>query len=119
MSINRNYYVIAGYDLTALRTDKYNDWQWTDEGEKYICYQRKGKIQLFNDPMSGSHLYLGYILAAGDEYKFETSKFDVEEVQNVQPSVMAELIKLVDIGVVSKDPKIVPKYQIIAFEECS
>ena len=80
MSVNRNYYVIAGYDLTGMETDKFDDWKWSDEGEDYICYQRKGKIQFFYDPMSGGHLYFGYILACGDMYEYETSKFKVEDV---------------------------------------
>lgn len=37
MSMNKHYYVIAGYDLTGWETDKYEDWKWSDDGEKYIC----------------------------------------------------------------------------------
>lgn len=46
MSVDRNYYVIAGYDLTGMETDKFDDWKWSEDGEKYTCYHRKGKIQL-------------------------------------------------------------------------
>lgn len=119
MSVNKSYYVIAGYDLTGWETDKYEDWKWTDEGEAYLCNQRKGKIQLFDDPMSNSHLYLGAILVAGDEYEFRTTKFDMEDAYNAQPDVMSDLVKLIDFGVISRDPKFKPKFQIIAFEECS
>lgn len=118
MSMNKHYYVIAGYDLTGFETDDYRDWKWTDEGEKYLCYQGKGKIQLFDDPMSHSHLYLGYILVSGDEWEFETTKFDVPDIANAWDSVTSELIKLIGLGVITCDPKNKPIYQIIAFEEC-
>ena len=85
MSVVSNYYVIAGYDLTGMETDKFDDWKWTDEGEKMICYQKKGYIQLFDDPMNGSHLYLGYILASGDEYGFKTAKINLNEVSRQEP----------------------------------
>lgn len=119
MSVDRNYYVIAGYDLTGMETDKFDDWKWTEEGEDYTCYQRKGKIQFFDDPMSGDYLYFGYILADGDEYEFEASKFKVDDVNGVYGEVKAELIKLIELGVISKDPRFNPDYQIIAFVECT
>ena len=68
MSVDRNFYVICGYDITGYDTDKFNDWLWTKDGESFTCDQTVGKIQLFTDPMSGDHLRLGYILAAFEEY---------------------------------------------------
>lgn len=117
MSINRNYYVIAGYDLTDMKTDKYDDWKWTDEGEQFLCYQFKDRVQLFDDPMSDGYLYLGHILAAGDEWEFETTKFDILDVQNAFNDVTCILARLQDAGVVTKDPKCIPVFQIIAFVE--
>lgn len=117
MSINKNYYVIAGYDLTGLTTDKYEDWQW-DDGEKYVCYQSKGHIQLFDDPMSGEHLYFGYILASGDEYDFPTTKFNIDDVNNVKTAVEDELVHLINVGVIDRSA-LLNKYQIIIFEECT
>ena len=76
MSMESNYYVIAGYDLTGNETDKFKDWKWSDEGEDYFCKQRKGEIQFFDDLMSGSYLYFGYVLASGNEYSFDTEMFD-------------------------------------------
>lgn len=119
MSVERSYYLINGYDLTGMDCDKFDDWKWTDEGEDYFCYQRKGKIQLFDDPMSGSHLYLGYILAAGDQYGFETVKIDSEEIVRSNGYIKAELVKLQELGVVTKDPKFIPKLELIMFEECT
>lgn len=119
MSVDRNYYLINGYDLTGMYCDKLKDWKWTDEGEDYFCYQRKGKIQLFDDPMRGSHLYLGYILATGDQYGFETDKIDSKEVVRSNGYVKAELVKLQELGIITKDPHFVPKLQLIMFEECT
>lgn len=119
MSINRDYYVIAGYDLTGYYTDKINDWQWEDDGTEYFCNQSKGNIQLFNDPMSGEYLYLGYVLANGDEYCFEITKFDIDVANQVETDVKNTLEKLIDIGVININGKPYPKYQIIVFEECT
>ena len=120
MSINRNYYVIAGYDLTRFVTSKYDDWKWTEEGEMFTCNQSKGYIQLFDDPMDSSHLYLGYILGNGDEYEFDTTKINLNEVSRQEEYVLNKLRQLIDIGIVknvfeSQDLK----YEIIVFEECT
>ena len=40
--------------------------------------------------MMSSYLYLGYILARGDEYCFETTKFDIELANQVK-GMQAEL----------------------------
>ena len=70
MSMESHYYVIAGYDLTGCETDKFKDWKWTEKGEDYINNQCKGEIQFFNDPMSGSYLYFGYILISNFSCSF-------------------------------------------------
>lgn len=119
MSVNRNYYVIAGYDLTGWETDKYKEWKWSDDYEEYICNQTVNHIQLFDDPMGEDHLYLGFILASGDEYDFETVKFDIDTINQVYDYVKSELVRLIDLGIISKDSKFNPKYQVIVFEECT
>ena len=115
MSVDRNYYLIAGYDLTAYKTDKYDDWRWTDDGERYTSYQRKGYIQFFDDPMSGDYLYFGYVLAAGDEYEFKTAKIDIAEVGAVEYDVSEAVKYLKEIGVIDG----VGAYKLIMFEECT
>lgn len=118
MSMESNYYVIAGYDLTGYSTNKYEEWKWTEEGEKYTCNQFNGEIQLFDDPMSDSHLYLGFILASGDEYRFKTTSFEISAIEKFFGKVKSELIKLREIGVISKDPHLKPEFKIIVFEKC-
>ena len=118
MSICRNYYVIAGYDLTGFETDKYDDWQWTDKGEEYHCNHTKGEIQLFNDQMRGEYLYFGYVLAAGDQYDFKTTKFTSTSIERQLPYVAVKLNELVNLGVISKDVYDHINYEVIVFEEC-
>lgn len=120
MSMNKNYYVIAGCDLTPFRTDKYEDWKWTDEGERLTCNQTKGYIQFFDDPMDSSYLYLGYILANGDEYDFPTAKINMNEVERQKPYVLNKIKQLVIDNVLpgvllSQDIK----YEVFVFEECT
>lgn len=72
--------------------------------------------------MSGEHLYLGFVLANGDEYDFRTTKFNLAMIDNLYEKVTSELTKLIDLGVIA-NPSIVaiperPEYQIIVFEEC-
>lgn len=119
MGMTKKYYVIAGYNLTRLKTDKYEEWKWTDEGDKYLCYQTVGNVQLFDDPMSSRHLYLGFILASGDEYEYRTSTFDIKNIEYIKYVVDLELNRLIDIGVISKHQTAGDEYQIIAFEECT
>lgn len=118
MSMESHYYVIAGYDLTGNETDKFMNWKWSDEGEDYICNQCKGEIQLFDDPMSGSYLYFGYVLASGDEYSFNTEMFDVPDIEKCSDKVQSELVKLQKMGVITKDPHFKPVFKVIVFEEC-
>ena len=119
MSISSEFYVIVGYDLTGCETEKYEDWEYTDEGEKYHCNQSKDKIQFFNDPMSGNYLYFGYILAEGEVYEFETTKFDVDDIYQAKIKVQEELMKLIISGVIKKDAYLKGKCQVIVFEEIS
>ena len=118
MSICKNYYVIVGYDLTGYQTDKFDEWVWTEAGERYINNKTKGRIQLFDDPMSGDYLYLGYILSAGDQFDFNTTKFGISTIENYLPYVAHELIQLQSEKIISKEIK-ASSHQVIVFEECT
>ena len=119
MSVRSDFYVIVGYDLTGCETEKYEDWEYTDEGEKYHCNQFKDKIQFFNDPMSGNYLYFGYILGEGEVYEFETTKFDVDDISEAKAKVQDELMKLIKLGIIQEDSYIKRDCHVIAFEEVS
>ena len=120
MSMNRTTYLIAGYDLTNYKTYKYEDWSWTDEGEKYRYYTKKGNIQLFDDPMNGSYLYLGYILAKiTDNGYYGEEIINPEYVSEIMPDVSHKLLDLESKGIISKCPRLGFDYKIIVFEEWS
>ena len=69
MSMTREDYIILGFDLSPYREQIYTDGWRTDENiDKWVYSQTKDNIQLFTDPMSGTHLYFGYILSAYDEF---------------------------------------------------
>ena len=116
MSLYKNYYIIAGYDLSAYKTEKYEDWKWTDEGEQYICRQSKGNIQLFDDPCNGDHLYLGYILANGDQYEFRSTNIETDIIDYQRIFVNNALFKLIGLGVIDDCYKNID-YKVIVFEE--
>ena len=77
--MTREDYIILGFDFTPYREQIYTDGWRTDENiVQWKCYQSKGNIQLFTDPMSGLHLYFGYVLSAQDEYNNpETTKISL------------------------------------------
>ena len=69
MSVESNIYFVFGYDLSDKRdeliTEEFMD---DDDNERFYYNQRRGQVQMFTDPMSGSYLYYGYIAASFDEY---------------------------------------------------
>lgn len=68
--------------------------------------------------MSDSYLYFGYVLASGDEYSFNTTSFEMSDIEKCFGKVKSELVKLQEIGVITKDPHFKPVFKIIVFEEC-
>ena len=94
MSVERNDYIILGFDLTKYRNKIYTEEWCTDENiDKWECYQSKGKIQLFSDPMCGSHLYFGYILSAQNEYdKPETIKINLADSNELDINEKYDLV---------------------------
>ena len=121
MSLDKNYFVIAGFDLTDnIIPDKFQDWKELSYlYENYVCFQRRGNIQLFDDPMDGEHLYIGYILADGDEYSVDTVKIGMNEIYNVRGDVEKVLLHFENIGIIKDAYELMCHgYQIIVFEEC-
>lgn len=119
MSVSKEYYVICGYDITGCQTDKFEDWLWTKEGESFTCYHRKGKIQLFTDPMSGDYLYLGYIFANMDEYN-DSGKYGIDYmgIESKFSDVREKLRYLVEIGAVTESVYYCTP-EVFMFVECS
>jgi hypothetical protein len=115
MSFCKSYYVIAGYDLTAYKTETFRDWKWSEEGKKHLCYQYNGKIQLFE--VDGD-LYLGYIIGHGDQYEFNPVMFNMDLVKLVETDVFHTLRYLVNIGIIEEKALEKAPYKIIIFEEC-
>lgn len=119
MSIEKNYFVIAGYNLSNYKTESFDDWKWSEDGEWHLSYQRKGRIQLFDDPMSGEHLYFGYILGKGDQYEFRTVEFSPVDLENVKGEVDQELRYLMEAGAIRwpyNGENL--NFRVFVFEEC-
>ena len=115
MSIEANYYLISGYDLTGMETNKFDDWRYTEDAENYFCYQYKDHIQLFDDPMNRDYLYLGYIHFNCNQYDdHETNKFYLEDLDR-QEDVDFTLEYLKSIGVIEYNTK--PIFKVISFVE--
>lgn len=126
MSMTREDYIVLGFDLSPYREQIYTDEWRTDENiDKWEYCQTKGNIQLFTDPMSGSHLYFGYILSAQDEYdepevtKISLRDEEIKDMEKIWDKTMDALIesKLISesmMGVLEKDE--VP-FEMICFTE--
>ena len=100
MSMTREDYIILGFDLSPYREQIYTDEWCTDENiDKWEHCQTKGNIQLFTDPMSGLHLYFGYILSAQDEYdepevtKISLSDEEIKDMEKIWDKTMDALIE--------------------------
>lgn len=118
MSVESNYYVIAGYDLTGYETKEYDDYKYSKEIEKLTDNQAVGNIQLFDDSVCGSNLYLGYIFVTRKAYSFETQVLDVEKMWQIEALVHECLKMLCEFGAVDSESLTQCKYQLIAFEKC-
>lgn len=126
MSMTREDYIILGFDLSPYREQIYTDEWCTDENiDKWEHCQTKGNIQLFTDPMSGLHLYFGYILSAQDEYdepevtKISLRDEEIKDMEKIWDKTMDALIesKLISesmMGVLEKDEV---SFEVICFTE--
>ena len=119
MSVDSRHYLIYGYNLTGMDTDKFEDWKWSDEGEEYTSDQIPGKVQIFYDPMSGCHLYLGHIFASVCAFEGDSVKINDDDIATAKATVPGHLRYLQEIGVITKDPHFNPKLEMILFEECT
>lgn len=95
MSMERNDYVIIGYDLTEYRHTFYDKWAENEENkEKWEFNQVKGEIQLFSDPSSSGHLFFGYIVSARNEWDEDiVSEISIEDMRRIKPYVDNKMLQ--------------------------
>ena len=116
MSSERNDYVILGYDLTAYMDAIYDDWSEDEENiDKWECNQEAGEIQLFSDPMSGDHLYFGYIVSAHNKWDPNSvATVSMEDMLIIKPDVDDKLYETgMDIDGIAEQLE----YRVICFTE--
>ena len=114
MSVYKDTYVIFGYDLSR-RNDEIitEELVECDKYEAMVCNQRPGFVQLFTDPMSGSHLYAGYIIGKfEDDSDDKCVKVDLSSMERTKQSVDEQLFHW---GIQIKDEP----FEIIMFNEFS
>ena len=120
MSMTREDYIILGFDLSPYREQIYTDEWYTNENiDKWEYCQTKGNIQLFTDPMSGSHLYFGYILSAQDEFdEPEVTKINLGYREDKYMDEMCEKVldALYETKLISKSMMEVIAKDDVAFE---
>ena len=120
MSMTREDYIILGFDLSPYREQIYTDeWHTNENIDKWEYCQTKGNIQLFTDPMSGSHLYFGYILSAQDEFdEPEVTKINLEDREDKYMDEMYEKVldALYETKLISKSMMEVIAKDDVAFE---
>lgn len=116
MSLERNDYVILGYDLTDYMDTIYDDWSEDEENiEKWEYSQKAGEIQLFSDPMSKNHLYFGYIVSAHNEWDSDVvAKVSRADMMRVEQEVDD---KLYETGLDIDDIAEALEYGVICFVE--
>ena len=117
MSMYPTAYVIYGYDIEKyVDKQKLSDWQWED-GEKYFVNQSAGHVQIFDDPASGNHIYLGYCIWAYEEFHdMGDIKISISELENKDnfDDVLSELI---DNKIMKEDRSVLGEPQVICFSE--
>jgi len=120
MSMTREDYIILGFDLSPYREQIYTDeWHTNENIDKWEYCQTKGNIQLFTDPMSGSHLYFGYILSAQNEFdEPEVTKINLGDREDKYMDEMYEKVldALYETKLISKSMMEVIAKDDVAFE---
>ena len=116
MSLERNDYVILRYDLTTYMDTIYDDWSEDEENiDKWERNQKAGEIQLFSDPMSGDHLYFGYIVSSHKEWDLDiVTTVSVEDMLRMKQEVDDKLYETgLDIDGIAEELE----YNVICFTE--
>ena len=94
MSMEPKIYTILGYDFSPWYEKMYTEeWAENPENEKWMDNWTPGEVQLFSDLSDGSHLYFGYILAAGDGYNWTDQKEPITRVESLKNLVAQKLLQ--------------------------
>ena len=71
MSMTFETYVIYGWDITDwVDQEKFEDWKWEDENEKYFNSQCQGHVQLWDGGAYSDRIYLGYCIWSAEENNY-------------------------------------------------
>lgn len=115
MSMEKTTYVILGYDLANHKTEKYDDWRWSEEWEEYTCSQINGEVQLFDD--DNDKLFLGYVLAMSEEYEhIDPIQYSIHNFNKIEGRVIEKISRLQEIGVIEDTGKFNLEYKLIIFD---
>lgn len=103
MSVNAEVYLIVGLDVEPYLTEKFDDWKWTEEGEKYTDYCTEGEVQFIEDGMCGTYTYFGYIVSNIDEV-YESYKKEIDEnADEIIIKIAKKILELVNLGILKED----------------
>lgn len=92
MSVSKEVFLIVGCDIKDCLTDRYKDWKWSEEGERYHCFQEEGEIQIIDDGMSGDYTYIGHIIAKiEDDYSNIQKEINVDAYNFYAPYVVNKI----------------------------
>lgn len=120
MSVSEEVFLIVGCDIKDCVTDKFEDWYWSDEGERYSCNAEKGHIHIIEDGMCGNYTYFGYIAAnIKDHYSIVKEEIDIDNFNLRKKEVENGIKYLADIGVLDKNKINDLKIKMILFVHCS
>lgn len=118
MSTNCEIFLILGCDVDNYITEKYEEWRWSEEGERYTEYQAEEEMQFIEDGMCGMYNYFGYIISNIEDFYGKCTKELSNDVFNKRDDIIAELKKLVDIGVLKEDV-LNKELKLILFNHCT
>lgn len=118
MSVNAEVFLIIGLDVEPYLTDKFSDWEWTEEGEKLTYNHVEGQIQFIEDGMNGMYTYFGYIVSNIDEIYGNYYKEIPDITDDINTKVNNKLIELVNLGILKSDV-LRQNLKTILFTHCS
>lgn len=118
MSVDAEAYLIVGLNVKPYLTEKFEDWKWTDDGEKFTDYCNEDNVQFIIDGMCGNYTYFGYIIGKIEEMYGNYSKEIDCNYALIPEKVNDNLIYLVHQGIL-KEEVLHQQLKMILFNHCS